>query len=177
MGVGTEGGEGTQRAGAVAAPTVGQRGVGWVVSVLDRGGALPVAWTGGPATEKHAGRGEWLRRLRQVRAVVPRRFFVSVLADRGLEARWVFQRLGRLGWHPGLRSKTGGTLRPAARAPSQPLRELVPTPGPQWGGTGTAFQGPCRRLKGTRLARWDDGSTAPGRVVTDVAPSASEAGW
>jgi hypothetical protein len=38
--------------------------------------------------------------LRQVRAVVPRRFFVIVLADRGLYARWLFQRIVRLGWHP-----------------------------------------------------------------------------
>jgi len=37
---------------------------------------------------------------RQVRAAVPRRFFVLDLADRGLSARWLFQRLMRLGWQP-----------------------------------------------------------------------------
>src|SRR5262249_52108212 len=56
-------------------------------------------WTILPATEKHAWRGEWLRMLRMVRTVVPRYFFVIVLADRGLYARWLFQRLVRLGWH------------------------------------------------------------------------------
>ena len=55
-----------------------------VVSVVYRGCAIPVAWTVVPATEKHAGRGDWLRMLRQVQTVVPRRFFVIVLADRGL---------------------------------------------------------------------------------------------
>jgi hypothetical protein len=55
--------------------------------------------------------------LRQVRAVVPRRFFVLVLADRGLYARGLFQRLVRLGWHPLVRINTGGTVRPAASAP------------------------------------------------------------
>jgi hypothetical protein len=55
-----------------------------VVSVGYRGCAIPVAWTDLPATEQPAWRGEWLRRLRLVRAVVPRRFFVIVLADRGL---------------------------------------------------------------------------------------------
>ena len=45
---------------------------------------MPVAGTGLGAPEKQAGRGEGLRRLRQGRAVVPRRFFVLVLADRGL---------------------------------------------------------------------------------------------
>ena len=75
---------GTQLALAVDATTVGQRFVVLVVSVVYRGCAIPVAWTVLPATEKHAWRGEWLRMLRQVRTVVPRRFFVIVLADRGL---------------------------------------------------------------------------------------------
>jgi hypothetical protein len=76
--------EGTPLALAVEAPTLGQRFVVLVVSVVSRGCAIPVAWTVLPATEKHAWRGEWLRMLRQVRAVVPRRFLVIVMADRGL---------------------------------------------------------------------------------------------
>jgi hypothetical protein len=145
--------------------------------VLYRGCAIPVAWTVLPATEKHAWRGEWLRMLRQVRAVVPRRFFVIVLADRGLYARWLFQRIVRLGWHPLLRINTGGTFRPAAHARYQPLRELVPQPGTQWVGQGTAFQGPRRRLNCTLLARWDEGYTDPWLLLTDLAPSAGEACW
>jgi hypothetical protein len=94
----------------VDATTLGQRFVVLVVSVVYRGCAIPVAWTVLPATEQHAWRSEWLRMLRQVRAVVPRRFFVLVLADRGLYARWLFQRLVRLGWHPLLRINTGGTF-------------------------------------------------------------------
>lgn len=49
-----------------------------VVSVVYRGCGIPVAWTVLPVTEKQAWRGEWLRMLRQVRAVVPPRFFVIV---------------------------------------------------------------------------------------------------
>jgi hypothetical protein len=138
--------EGTQLALAVDATTLGQRFVVLVVSVVYRGCAIPVAWTVIPATEKHAGRREWLRMLRQVRAAVPRRFFVLVLADRGLYARWLFQRIVRLGWHPLLRINTGGTFRPAASARYRSLRELAPQPGTQWVGRGTAFQGPRRRL-------------------------------
>jgi hypothetical protein len=55
-----------------------------VVSVVYRGCAIPVAWTVLAATEKHAWRSEWLRMLRPVRAGVPRRLFVIVLAERGL---------------------------------------------------------------------------------------------
>jgi hypothetical protein len=87
--------EGHQLALAVDATTLGQRFVVLVVSVVYRGCAIPVAWTVFPATESQAWRGEWLRRLRQVRAGVPRRFFVIVLADRGLYARWLFQRIVR----------------------------------------------------------------------------------
>ena len=148
-----------------------------VVSVVYRGCAIPVAWTVLPATEKHAWRGEWLRMLRQVRSVVPRRYFVIVMADRGLYARWLFQRIVRLGWHPLLRIKTGGTFRPAQSAHYQPLRSFVPQPSTQWGGTGTAFQGPQRRLNCTLLARWDEGYRDPWLLLTDLAPSAGEACW
>ena len=92
-------------------------------------------------------------------------------------ARWLFQRIVRLGWHPVLRINTGGTFRPAASARSQPRRALMPTPGTQWVGTGTAFQGPRRRLNGTLLARWEDGYTDPWLLVTDLAPNAGEACW
>jgi hypothetical protein len=76
--------DGTQVALAIDATTLGQRFVVLGVSVVYRGCAIPRAWTVFPATEKQAWRGEWLRMLRQVRAVVPRRFFGIVLADRGL---------------------------------------------------------------------------------------------
>ena len=115
--------------------------------------------------------------LRQVRTVVPRHFFVIVLADRGLYARWLFQRIVRLGWHPVLRINTGGTFRPGKSVHSQPLREFVPPPGTQWVGVGTAFRGPRRRLNCTLLARWDEGYRDPWLVLTDLAPSAGEACW
>ena len=169
--------EGQQLAVAVDATTLGQRFVVLVISVLYRGCAIPIAWTVLPATEKHAWRGEWLRMLRQVRAVVPRRFFVIVLADRGLYARWLFHRIVRLGWHPLLRINTGGTFRPAKSAHYHPLRELVPQPGTQWVGAGTAFQGARRRLNCTLLARWDEGYHDPWLLLPDLAPSAGEACW
>src|SRR5713101_4980700 len=145
--------EGHQLALAVDATTLGQRFVVLALSVLYRGCAIPVAWTILPAGEKHAWRREWLRMLRQVRSAVPRRFFVIVLADRGLYARWLYRRIVRLGWHPLLRINVGGTFRPAARGRYQSLRSLVSQPGTQWVGSGTAFVGPRRRLQCTLLAR------------------------
>lgn len=169
--------EGHQLALAVDATTLGQRFVVLVISVLYRGCAIPVAWTVLPAGQPHAWRGEWLRMLRQVRAAVPRRFFVIVLADRGLYARWLFRRIVRLGWHPLLRINVGGTFRPATSARYQPLRSFVPQPGRQWAGQGTAFVGPRRRLNCTLLARWEEGYTDPWLLLTDLPPHAGEACW
>jgi hypothetical protein len=44
-------------------------------------------------------------------------------------------------------------------------------------GTGTAFQGPRRRLNCPLLARWDEGYRDPWLLLTDLAPSAGEACW
>ena len=68
---------------ALAATPLGPGVVVLGVSGGYRGWAMPVAWTVCAAPAQQAGRGEWLRRLRQGRAVVPRRFLVMVLADRG----------------------------------------------------------------------------------------------
>ena len=169
--------EGPQLALAVDATTLGQRFVVVALSVLYRGCAIPVAWTLLPAGQKHAWRREWLRLLRQVRAAIPRRFCVIVLADRGLYARWLCRRIVRLGGHPLLRVNTGGTFRPAASARYRPLRSFVPQPGTQWVGRGTAFVGPRRRLNCTLLARWDEGYTDPWLLLTDLAPNTGEACW
>jgi hypothetical protein len=169
--------EGDQVALALDATHLGQRFIVLALSILYRGCALPVAWTVLSAGEKHAWRREWLRMLRQVRAAVPRRFFVIVLTDRGLYARWLFRRIVRLGWHPLLRINGGGSFRPAASARYRPLRSFVPQPGTQWTGSGTAFVGPRRRLNCTLLARWEAGYTDPWLLLTDLPPNAGDACW
>jgi len=82
-----------------------------------------------------------------------------------------------LGWHPRLRINTGGTFRPAKSGQYRPLQEFVPPTGTQWVGTGTAFQGPRHRLNCTLLAQWDEGYKDPWLLLTDLAPSAGQAGW
>jgi hypothetical protein len=114
--------EGTQWALALDATTLGTRFTVLALSVVSRGGAIPVAWTVLPATATHAWRREWLRMLRQVRRAVPRSWTVIVLADRGLYARWLFRRITRLGWHPFLRINTGGTFRPQGHVRAVPLK-------------------------------------------------------
>lgn len=116
LGWGVRGWEGKQLALALDATTLGQR-VGVVgVSGGYRGCAIPGAGRVLLATENQAGRGEWQRLLRQGGAVVARRYVVMVLAARGWYARWLVQRIVRLGWPPLRRINTGGTFRPAKSA-------------------------------------------------------------
>jgi hypothetical protein len=76
--------EGNQLALASEATALGARFVGLTVSVVYRGCAIPVAWSVLAGNTKHAWRGEWLRRLRQLRSAMPATWTVIVLADRGL---------------------------------------------------------------------------------------------
>ena len=104
--------QGPQLALALDATTLGDRFAVLAVSVLYRGGAIPVAWAVLPATAPGAWKAEWLRLLQQLPATIPATMTVIVLADRGRYARWLFQAIVHLGWHPLLRVNAGGLFRP-----------------------------------------------------------------
>jgi hypothetical protein len=169
--------EGTQLALALDATTLGPRVTVLALSVVYRGCAIPVAWTVLAATAKHAWRREWLRMLRPGHRALPRAWTVLVLADRGLDARWLCRRMTRLGWPPFLRINTGGTFRPTGQVRGVPLKTLVPEPGTTWQGTGIAFTGRNRQLHCTLLACWEAGYTDPWLLLTDLPPEASTACW
>jgi Transposase DDE domain len=169
--------EGQQLALALDATALGERFVVLAVSVLYRGCAIPVAWTILVGNTKHAWRGEWLRMLRRLRPAVSSTMMVIVLADRGLYARWLYRRIVRLGWHPFLRIKAGGTFRPVAHNRFQPLRTFAPQPGTCWQGRGTAFVSRPSRLDCTLLARWDEEHKEAWFILTDLPPESSQACW
>jgi hypothetical protein len=68
-----------------------------------------------------------------------------------------------------------GSIRGERFGPQQ--APTISRSGTQWAGTGTAFQGPRRRLNCTLLARWDEGYRDPWLLLTDLAPRAGDAGW
>ena len=166
--------QGTPLALALDAPTVGQRFVVLAVSGVYRGCALPVAWVILPAGAKRAWRREWLR-LRRRRPAIPPGWTVIVLADRGLSAPWLLRRITRLGWHPFVRSNTGGSFRPTGASCWRPLATCAPRPGTRGRGAGIALT--RHQVPSTLLARWEDGDKAPWLILTDLAPEASDAGW
>jgi hypothetical protein len=162
---------------ALDATSLGARFVVLTVNVVYRGCAIPVAWTVWPAHQPGAWRRDWLRLLRPGRPAIPADWTVLVLTDRGLWARWLFRRIGRVGWHPLLRINQGAKFRPAGHTRWYWLRELVGTVNQHWCGRGTAFVAPERRGACTLVAWWGEGYTDPWLLLTDLAPAGCNAAW
>jgi hypothetical protein len=147
--------QGRQLALALDAPTLGDRWVVLAVSVVERGGAMPVAWGLLPASPKHAWRGAGRRLWRRLGRVVPRHGPVRGRADRGLYAPWLLRRSVQRGWQPWWRRNPGGRggpLGPGAVARCVPAcRRLAPAgrdagpPLPASPGAWTVRGGPAGR--------------------------------
>jgi hypothetical protein len=167
----------TQMALALDATSWGARFVVLTVSGVERGCAIPVAWTVLPANQPGAWRREWWRMLRQVRPAIPPAWTVVVLADRGLGAQWLFRRMVQWGWHPLLRINQSAKCRPAGPPRWYWWRELVRDVNQRWCSRGTAFISAERRLDRTLVAWGGEGDTDPGFLLTDLAPAGCEAAW
>ena len=124
-----EGWSGRQLALAIDASTLGQRFVVLVLSVVSRGGAVPVAWQLLSATAKQPWQPQWLALLKPCRDRVPADWTVIVLADRGRYAKWLFRAIVALGWHPLLRINSQGQFRPQGWYHGVPFTTLVPAVG------------------------------------------------
>ena len=162
---------------ALDATTLGTRFVVLAISVVYRGTALPVAWKVLPATAKEAWKDHWLALLRQFAGVVPAGYTVIALTDRGLWARWLFEGIAELGWHPLMRINATGSFRPRGWARFRRLRGFTPQVGSRFSARGTAFATPGFQLECTLLAWWGEGHAEPWLLLTDLAPACGEAGW
>jgi hypothetical protein len=160
---------------AIDASTLGQVFVVLAVSIVYRGCAIPVAWVLVPATAKGEWKQPWLSLFAQLEAAIPASWTVVVLADRGLYARWLYQEIVRLGWHPFLRLKTSGTFRPQGQVRFRSLALAAPTVGATWSGFVTCFK--TNPLDCTLLARWDEPHEDPWLIITDLRPEQADALW
>jgi Transposase DDE domain len=162
---------------ALDASTLGERFVLLAVSVLYRRSAFPVAWKVLPATAKGTWRPHWLELLQALRGVIPANWLVVALADRGLWAKWLFQEIQLLGWHPLMRVNGGGYFRPDGARRFIPVKQMVPKVGMSWRGQGTAFATPGRQMAGTLLGWWGSGYKEPWLLLSDLAPQQGDASW
>src|SRR5262249_14874401 len=143
---------------ALDATNLGDRFSVLSISVVYRGSACPVAWKVVQANVRHAWKPEWIALLPSFQALVPASWTVIVMSDRGLYARWLFQEIVALGWHPLMRVKRSGKFRKHGSQSSVPVTAFVPRMGQRWQGRGIAFpRRSWRRLDCTLLACWEPG--------------------
>ena len=163
---------------ALDATSLGDRFTVLSISVVYRGSAIPVAWKILQANVRHAWKPEWISLVRSFRALVPPDWTVIVMTDRGLYARWLFQEIVALGWHPLMRITHLSKFRKNGSRSSVPVTAFVPKVGQRWQGRGVAFpEEPERRLDCTLLACWETGHDEPWFVLTDLGPDQSEGLW
>ncbi|HYE19022.1 MAG TPA: transposase [Tepidisphaeraceae bacterium] len=163
---------------ALDATTLGRRFAVLAISVVYRAGAIPVAWAVLPATAKGAWKGRWLDLLGQFKSLAPSGLQVIVLADRGLYAKWLYQAIVSLGWHPFLRLNATDNIhfRPSG-GDYVPLASLLPATGCCYSGVGTLFRTARTRLPCTLAACWKDGCREGWFVASDLPPQQLDCAW
>jgi hypothetical protein len=162
---------------ALDATPLGQRFSVLCISVLARGGALPVAWQIQRAQEPGAWEPIWKDLLDQLADGLPADWRVVVMADRGLYAKWLYRDIQSHGWHPFLRISGWGKVREHGAESFEPLTSVVPGPGLSWAGQVECFADQKARLECTLVARWDEGHEQPWLLVTDLDASQAEGAW
>lgn len=148
------------------------------LSLVYRGTAIPIAWKVLRGNRPHSWKPEWLKLLRWFADQVDPTWTVTVMTDRGLYARWLFQEIVALGWHPMMRVTRLGKFRPEGWNRPQSFWQFVPRVGCTWQGRGVAFpRKPERRLACTLLACWAEGHEDGWYLLTDLPPQAAAAAW
>jgi len=105
-----------------------------------------------------------------LQGAVPADWFVLVLADRGLYARWMWDAIRRCGWHPFLRINLGVKASLADQNDFDWISRWVPSPGTHFAGVVDCFVGKKSRLRATLLLHWEPGYETAWAIVTDLDP-------
>ena len=147
------------------------------VSVVYRGGAIPVAWHLLPTGAAGAWEPLWEEMLAPVAPALPASWQVLVMADRGLYSRDLYEAIRQLGWHPFLRLNLQGTAKQVGRDDYQPLRSFIPADGTVWSGRVSCFQSQRQLRATTLLAVHVPGYQESWVVVTDLEPQQARLSW
>jgi hypothetical protein len=160
---------------ALDATTLKQRFTVLSISVLYQHRAIPVAWKVIPANQPGSWQPYWEALLEALRPAIPKDWTVLVCADRGLYAKWLFERIVSLGWHPFLRINAQGWYRQAGQTTYQRLASVVTQAGASWWGQVVCFKE--NPLACTLLASWEAGQSEAWLIVTDLPPERARARW
>lgn len=147
------------------------------ISVVYRGCAIPVAWKVLKSEQKGTWQAHWEGLIDHLAPAVPAGWFVLVLADRGLYAKWLYQKCIQVKWHPFLRINQQGQFRAHGNRCFRLLSGLVHAQRPDWSGRVTCFKTKDCQLDCTLLAHDDPTYDDPWLVVTDLAPKKADIAW
>jgi hypothetical protein len=159
------------------ATTLKKRFTVLTMRVLYRGCAIPVAWKVVGAEEKGSWRPHWIGLLTQVQGSIPPHWTVLVLTDRGLYARWLYEQICALGWHPFMRINRQGHFRPVGERAFRSLATASPQVGNAWCGQVECFSQQQSRLHCSLLACWAEGYQEVWLVLTDLEPTQTTVAW
>lgn len=162
---------------ALDATTLGQRFTVLAISVLVRGCAIPVAWKVLPYNQKGSWQPHWNGLLEALRGSIPAEWEVLVLADRGLYARWLYQKIVAVGWHPMLRINLAAKARLDEHHPFVWIKQWMPPMGEQWAGQVECFAQKQSRLCCTLVLCQQEGYEEPWVIVTDLLPHQVQGAW
>lgn len=160
---------------AADASTLGQRFTLLVISVVYRGCGIPIAWKIIRATEKGSWKPYWLELFQQIEDGIPDDWFVIVTTDRGLYAKWFYEAIVKLGWHPLMRINHRGYYQGSNHQTLMPLSTLITEVGQTWSGKVRCFK--TNSVECTLLARWDEGYADPWLMLTDLSPQQAQISW
>ncbi|CAK0749759.1 conserved hypothetical protein [Gammaproteobacteria bacterium] len=157
---------GTQLAIALDASSLGDVFVILQISILYRGCSIPIAWKILKANEKHPWKDEWLVLLEKLKNLIPDSWTVIVLADRGLYAKWLYETIVSLKWHPFLRVNSSGCFRPEGWNSQIKFRHILVKKGEHWQSNGISQK---NKLSCTLLVCWGEEYKEPWFILTDLA--------
>lgn len=160
---------------AADASNLGDRFTVLLIAVVYRGCGIPVAWKVVEATAKGSWKPHWLKLFAHLEVAIPADWFVVVTTDRGLYAKWFYEAIQALHWHPFMRINHQGYYQVTSSSLFAPLKDVVTQVGQSWSGTITCFK--SNPLECSLLARWDEGYSDPWLIVTDLTPDQADILW
>lgn len=160
---------------AADASSLGERFTLLNISVVYRGCGIPVAWKVITAAEKGSWKPYWLKLLADLKGGIPSDWLVIVTTDRGLYAKWFYEAIVALKWHPFMRINDQGYFQQSHKEDFIPLKGLITSVGEQWAGAVRCFK--SETLSCTLLGQWDERYTDPWLILTDLTPQQAQICW
>ena len=175
--IGVKPGEKRRLALALDATSLRNQWTVLAISVLVAGCAIPVAWKVVPARQRGSWRPYWESMLARLGERVSSDWEVVVMADRGLYARWIWDAVVALGWHPFLRINTRSQARAVGSETFFGMSHWLPAAGTSWAGQVECFASQKSRLMATVLMHWEVGYEDAWIILTDLDPEQAKIAW